>query len=168
LVALQGGQLLALTGGSVTLEHGMNMIHEVLENGEALRIFTEMCVQQGTRRSVAEELAIHPEHILPQSKKITTLYSPKSGYVESIDAMTLAEVARELGAGRFTMSDSINHGIGYVLETAKTHPIQKDEPWITIHHDLDLSSEHLNRLRDCLKIDDQTSGDFQRLITIIT
>lgn len=168
LVALQGGQLLALTGDSVTLEQGMNMIHEVLENGEALRIFTEMCVQQGTRRSVAEELAIHPEHILPQSKKITTLHSPKSGYVESIDAMILAEVARELGAGRFTMSDSINHGIGYVLETAKNHSIQKDEPWISIHHDLELSSEHLNRLRDCLKIIDQTSGDFQRLITTIT
>lgn len=168
LVALQGGQLLALTGITSTGEEGVKLIHEVLDNGKAMSLFIEMCVQQGTSRTVAEKLAIHPEQILPQSKKVTTLYSPNSGFVDSIDAMVLAEVARELGAGRFTMSDSINHGVGYVLETAKNHHIEKESPWISIYHDLDLSSEHLNRLRKCLKISDQQSADFQRLITVIT
>ena len=168
LVALQGGQLLALTGYSPTLEEGVNMIHEVLDNGEALRIFTEMCVQQGTSRTVAEQLGIHPEHILPQSKKITTLHSPKSGYVQSVDAMVLAEVARELGAGRFEMSDHINHGIGYVLLTARNQFIEKEEPWISIHHDLELSSEHLIRLKDCMVIGHEQTDEFHRLIRIIT
>lgn len=168
LVALQGGQLLALTGLSSTLEHGIEMIHEVLENGTALKIFVEMCVQQGTTQSVAERLVVHPEQVLPQSEQITTLFAPQSGYVQSIDAMVLAEVARELGAGRFSMSDSINHGIGYVLETAKNLYIEKESPWISIHHDHELSSEHLHRLQSSLTISDQQSADFQRLITIIT
>ncbi len=168
LVALQGGQLLALTGITSTRAEGVKLIHEVLDNGKAMALFVEMCVQQGTSRTVAEKLAIHPEQILPQSKKVTTLYSPNSGFVESIDAMVLAEVARELGAGRFSMSDSINHVIGYVLETGKNHPIEKGKPWISIHHDLELSSVHLARLRNCLKISDEQSAEFQRLITIIT
>ena len=168
LVALQGGQLLALTGLSPTLEEGMNMICEVLKDGSALRVFIEMCVQQGTSRTVAEQLAIHPEQVLPKAHNVTTLYSPQSGYVQSIDAMVLAEVARELGAGRFEMSDQINHGIGYVLMTAKNQFIEKGKPWISIHHDLKLSSEHLSRIKDCIEISHEQSAEFHRLIRIIT
>ena len=70
--------------------------------------------------------------------------------------------------GKSIKEDNCETIIDNIFETAKNHSIQKDEPWISIHHDLELSSEHLHRLRDCLKISDQTSGDFQRLITTIT
>ena len=168
LVAIQGGQLLTLTGMSSTLEFGIKRIHDVLENGEALRVFIEMCVQQGTSRTVAEQLAIYPEQVLPKAHNVTTLFAPQSGYVHSIDAMVLAEVARELGAGRFEMSDHINHGIGYVLLTARNQFIEKEKPWISIHHDLELSSEHLNRIKDCMEIGHEKSAEFNRLIRIIT
>tara|TARA_B100000459_G_scaffold146465_1_gene112825 strand:- start:92 stop:1429 length:1338 start_codon:yes stop_codon:yes gene_type:complete len=168
LVALQGGQLLALTGLAPTLEYGIDMVHEVLENGKALDVFIQMCVHQGTPPSIAEQLAEQPEQVLPQSNHVTTLLAPRTGYVQSIDAMALAEVARELGAGRFSMSDSINPGIGYVIETAKNQHIENGKTWISVHHDHELSSEHLNRLQNSLTIDDQQPADFQRLITIVT
>ena len=168
LVALQGGQLLALTGVSPTLEEGMIMIHEVLKDGSALHAFIEMCVQQGTSRTVAEQLAIHPEQILPKARNVTTLFAPQSGYVQSINAMVLAQVARELGAGRFEMSDHINHGIGYVLQTTRNQFIEKEKPWISIHHDLELSSEHLGRIKDCMVMGHEKSAEFHRLIRIIT
>ena len=167
LVALQGGQLLALTGSAESLEQGIKMISDVLDNGEALRFFVEMCVQQGTERSVAEHLALEPELILPQSEKVTTLSASQSGYVHSIDAMALAEVARELGAGRFSMSDSINHGIGYVLKASRNVHLSQGQDWISIHHDLPLSSQHLTRIKDSLRIGGEPTTEFQRLIRII-
>ncbi len=168
LVALQGGQLLALTKISSSLEHGVRMIQDVLENGEALRCFIEMCVQQGTERDVAEQLALNPEHVLPKSEHVTVLLAPQTGYVQSINAMALAEVARELGAGRFVMSDRINHGIGYVLETSRNQHLKENQPWISVHHDHELSSQHLSRLRSALHIGDVQPEEFQRLIRIIT
>lgn len=168
LVELQGGQLLALTGIATSLMQGIQMISEVLNNGEALRFFIEMCVQQGTERTVAEQLALEPKHILPKSKHVTSVMATKSGYVQSIDAMALAEVARELGAGRFSMSDSINHGVGYVLEATRNQHVSKGQPWILIHHDLPLSSQHLTKIGDALEIGIQPTADFQRLIRIVT
>jgi thymidine phosphorylase len=168
LVALQGGQLLALTGISSSLESGIKMILEVLGNGKALHCFIEMCVQQGTEREVAEQLALNPEHVLPKSEHITVLLAPETGYIQSIDAMALAEVARELGAGRFVMSDHINHSIGYVLESSRNQHLKKGQPWISVHHDHELSSQHLSRLRDALQIASEQPAEFQRLIRIIT
>ena len=167
LVALQGGQLLVLAERASSLEQGIQMITEVLDNGEALKFFTEMCVQQGTERSVAENLALEPELILPQSEMVTTLFASQSGYVQSIDAMVLAEVARELGAGRLSMSDSINHGVGYVIEAIKNQYLLENQAWISIHHDLPLSSQHLTQIGDALQIGNQPTAEFQRLIRII-
>ena len=168
LVELQGGQLLELTGMATTLEQGIEMISAVLENGQALRIFVEMCVQQGTERNVAERLAAEPEQVLPKSKLVTTLTATDSGYVQTIEAMALAEVARELGAGRFSMSDTINPGIGYVLHTSRNQHISRDQTWISIHHDLPLSFVHLSRINDALQIGTEPTAEFHRLIRIIT
>ena len=167
LVALQGGQLLALTGISPSLEQGIQMILEVLDNGEALRFFVEMCVQQGTERKMAELLVNEPEHVLPKSKHVTSVVAAESGYVQSIDAMALAEVARELGAGRFSMEDSINHGVGYVIEATRNMTLSKNQPWISIHHDHPLSSQHLTQIGDALQIGNVPTAEFQRLIRII-
>ena len=168
LVELQGGQLLSLTGIASSLEQGIQMISDVLENGEALRFFVEMCVQQGTDRKVAEQLANEPAHILPKSKHVTSVVATESGFVQSIDAMALAEVARELGAGRFSMSDSINHGIGYVLETSKNHHVSKGQSWILVHHDKPLSPQHLTQISGALEIGIRATPEFQRLIRIVT
>jgi len=168
LVELQGGQLLELTGMASSLRRGIQMISEVLENGEALRTFVDMCVQQGTDRKVAEQLATDPEQVLCKSKQVTSLTVTDSGYVQTIDAMALAEVARELGAGRFSMSDSINHGIGYVLQASRNQHVSSDQTWISIHHDLPLSSQHLSRIKGALEIGTEPTPEFQRLIRIIT
>jgi thymidine phosphorylase len=168
LVELQGGQLLSLTGIASSLEQGIQMVSEVLENGEALRFFVEMCVQQGTERKVAELLVNEPEHVLPKSKHVTSVVAAESGYVQSIDAMALAEVARELGAGRFSMEDSINHGIGYVLQTSRNQHVSKGQSWVLVHHDKQLSSQHLTQISDALEIGIEATPEFQRLIRIVT
>lgn len=168
LVELQGGQLLELTGIATTLELGIEMISAVLENGEALRLFIDMCVQQGTERNVAEQLASEPGQVLPKSKHVTSVTAQESGYVQTIDAMALAEVARELGAGRFSMSDTINPGIGYVLQTSKNQHVSNGQSWILVHHDLSLSFEHLSRINDALQIGTEPTAEFRRLIRIIT
>ena len=144
------------------------MISAVLENGQALRTFVEMCVQQGTERNIAERLAAEPEQVLPKSKHVTTLTATDSGFVQSIEAMALAEVARELGAGRFSMSDTINHGIGYVLQTSRNQHISKGQTWISVHHDipLKLSTPHSNQR--CLANWNQATAEFRRLIRIVT
>ena len=167
LVMLQGGQLLHLTGKVTTLEEGKRRIAQVLDNGQALETFVKMCVQQGTEISVATKLALDPESILPQSQRSTELTSSESGFVHSIDAMALAEVARELGTGRFSIEDEIQHAVGFVLTTRKNEAITAGDKWITVHHEEPLSSEHITKLNHALRISEQKSAPFQRLIRTV-
>ena len=167
LVMLQGGQLLSLTGKAATLEDGKRKIAQVLDNGRALEIFVEMCVQQGTSSSVAQKLATNPQSVVPQASHRTQLTSSRSGYVESIDAMALAEVARELGAGRFSMEDEIIHTVGFVLHSVKNATIAVGETWMTVHHEEALSSEHRAKLANALRISSQRGASFSRLITTV-
>ena len=167
LVMLQGGQLLNLIGKAATLEDGMQMIGRVLDGGQALNAFVAMCIQQGTSSTVAQQLAADPQSVLPQSSLRTELTSSQSGYVDSIDAMALAEVARELGAGRFTMDDEIAHTVGFVLHSAKNAVISAGETWMVVHHEEPLSSEHRTKLIKALRISNQRGEPFTRLIRTV-
>ena len=53
------------------------------------------------------------------SDRIFSVKSPKTGYINKIDALGLGEVARVIGAGRLTKEDVIDPTVGLVL-TKKT------------------------------------------------
>ena len=81
--------------------------------------------------------------------------------------MALAEVARELGAGRFSMEDEILHAVGFILTARKNEAITAGDKWITVHHEEPLSSEHITKLNHALRISDQKSAPFRRLIRTV-
>ena len=98
LVVMQAGKLMQLSGYCATFKEGKIRIEEVLDNGKALEKFIDMCVAQGTPLGVAQQLASEPESVLGKANKTTAITCDSSGFIQDIDAMALAEVARELGA----------------------------------------------------------------------
>lgn len=167
LVVLQGGQLLALTGKADSLGTGKALIERVLDNGRALEVFVEMCIQQGTQPETAHQLAHDPQTVVTMSARKTELRSTNAGFVASIDAMALANVARELGAGRFSLEDSIQHGVGFVLHTEINAPIMDGETWVTVHHEDTLSTTHLEQIKGALRISEEKQPPFTRLIMTV-
>ena len=167
LVVLQGGQLLALTGKADSLSTGKALIEKVLDNGRALEVFVEMCIQQGTQPQTAHQLAHDPQTVVMTSARKTELKSTNAGFVAAIDAMALANVARELGAGRFSLEDSIQHSVGFVLHTGINAPITDGETWITVHHEDALSTTHLSQIKGALRISEEKQPPFTRLIMTV-
>ena len=49
------------------------------------------------------------------SNRAISIKSKESGFIESIDALKVGELAKKLGAGRMTKEDEIEHGVGIVL-----------------------------------------------------
>lgn len=167
LVVLQGGQLLTLTGYADTLELGKKAVKEVLENGSALEYFTRMCVQQGCSPQTVDQLIKEPKKVLPQPTHITPMFSSSDGYVQSIHAMSLAEVAREMGAGRFALEDEIQPAVGYILNYKKGDSIALGSQWIEIHHNEPLSLEQMEKLRRAIKVEEQVIPPLERLIRTV-
>ncbi len=167
LVVMQAGKLMELSSHCATFEEGKTRIEKVLDNGEALEKFIDMCVAQGTPLGVAQQLASDPESVLGKANKTTAIACDSSGFIQYIDAMALAEVARELGAGRFELSDNVQHDVGFVVEHSINQPIKQGQTWIHVHHNLALSNAHLEKIRDAITISTTDGEHFTRLLLTV-
>ena len=168
LVVIQASALLVQSGLISNLQDARRMINQVLENGDALEYFKQMCISQGVNTDTAESLIKNPRKILTTAKNTTTLKSSKSGYVGSINSMTLAEIARSHGAGRFTIEDDIIPEIGFEILIEHGQEITEGHEWLVFHHNEQLTEDDLFKLTNSLNIVNQKPERTSRLISVIS
>ncbi len=167
LVIMQGSALLLQSGKEKDSQEGEKRIREVLENGLALSYFEKMCIAQGVTQENAKKICHDPKSILPKSESTTNFTSNKSGYVTMIDSMTLAEIARKHGAGRFNLEDEIIPEIGFEVLVEQGDEIQQGEEWLLFHHNEAVDDDDLTRLNESLSLEQQKSDTYSRLIKTI-
>ena len=102
-----------------------------------------------------------------KSKHITSINSTSQGYVKAITSMTLAEIARKHGAGRFAIEDTIIPEIGFEILVEKGQAINQGETWIKFHHNVDLTTQEIQSLTECIIISTKPIESKPRLIEII-
>lgn len=70
---------------------------------------------------------------LPVAPVVETVYSDKSGFVESIDCAAIGETARILGAGRMAAEDEIDLAVGIEMKVLIGDQVQQGDPLCNIH-----------------------------------
>ena len=88
---------------SISIENAIDLVKQNLYNGKGLEKFKEFIKYQGGDLSKLETC------------NYIEIYSNKSGYLTDIDTMKLAELVRDLGAGRKHKEDSVDHSVGVEL-----------------------------------------------------
>jgi len=99
-----------LKSGSVveTDEEAVNLIKERIESGAALNRFRDMIVAQGGSGDVVDDI-----NQLPQAREsLMVRYRGESGFISDVDALEIGRIAMQLGAGRMTFEDAIDHASG--------------------------------------------------------
>ena len=164
LVLLQCEELLVMTELANTYEKAREMIYAVINDGSALEKFYQMCIYQGVHPKIAKQLIEQPTSILPQSAMTTEITAIGSGYVSNINAMTLAEIARSHGAGRFTIDDSITPEIGFEILPNRGDYISEGEVWLAFHHNEDINDDTMLKLVQSIHLSDEPIKQTGRLI----
>lgn len=78
------------------------------------------------------------------------------GYIADIDALALGLVCWELGAGRHTASDDIDHAVGLLLLAKPGQFLNQGDPWIKVFHSAPKLPDHLiKQLEDGLVVTQQ-------------
>lgn len=167
LVVLQGAELLAMSFEDVDAAEGRRRMESVLTNGAALEVFRAMCVQQGVEPSTANILVSTPEKVLGSSAHQTTILAEQSGYVSSYDAMAMAQLARNHGAGRFELDDPIDPHVGFVIEATKGTKIAKNGPLFTFNHNRPLEESELVSLKAMCTVGESEPEQAHRLLEVI-
>ena len=89
---------------SISIEEAIDKVKTNLYNGMGLQKFKEFISYQGGDLS-----------LLKNNDNVIEIYSNKAGYLTDIDTLKLAELVKNLGAGRINKDDEIDHSVGVEL-----------------------------------------------------
>ena len=169
LVCIQGGVLLHATGICETVDEGAYKIHDSLIDGSAMAVFEEMCIAQGVKQSSFESEAnlLAALGLLDTALNTTEFTAAQPGWIADIDAMALGTIVLELGGGRLNLGDEIDAGVGFVLDAHVGSLLIEGEPWITIYHRGELSTEHREIIEDAITFSNDAVDAESRIIEII-
>jgi thymidine phosphorylase len=83
---------------------------------------------------------------------MTELTAPTSGWISDIDAMALALVTLDLGAGRKELDDKIDHAVGMILDAQVGEWVEDGEAWVTVQHRGTLEENIKQRVKSALTL----------------
>ena len=136
LVCVQGGILLEASGIVDDMNEGALMIHNCLNDGSAFTKFLEMVDCQGGDRddfasdySMLSSLGLLDDNLLS-----TEIYVDKNGWIDDIDAMSIALACLELGSGRKVLTDTVDHSVGAIIEAQLGDEVDIGDTLIVIYH----------------------------------
>tara|TARA_B110000263_G_scaffold222730_1_gene212017 strand:- start:52 stop:738 length:687 start_codon:yes stop_codon:yes gene_type:complete len=164
LIAMQGGHLLQMAGIVDTVEAGQMKILSTLSDGSAKHHWDLMCESQGVTNEVINQMRDH----LETGEHRFTLHSNIDGWVEDINAMELAKVLSELGAGRSELGQEIDHSVGAVINAKVGTQVSEGDLVLAVEHPNDeLSEEIMARLESCITVSASQISVPDRLIEVI-
>lgn len=100
-------EILLITDVAKTKEEAYQKIDEVIKSQQALNKLRQMITYQHGNPQVIDDYSL-----FPQAQNIIKVRSLKDGYVFEINALKVGEAAMILGAGRQTINDTIDLGVG--------------------------------------------------------
>ncbi|GAB0175388.1 thymidine phosphorylase [Grus japonensis] len=156
LVTTLGGVLLWQCGLAGAAEQGRERLGRALDDGSALRTFEAMLGAQGVPPDTAHRLCAGTPaqrlQVLGQARVCEELPAPSAGWVQQVQALPLARVLHELGAGRARAGDPVNPHVGAELLVAVGQHLREGEPWLRVHHDGGLGAGGRRALQTALRL----------------
>jgi pyrimidine-nucleoside phosphorylase len=141
------GRLLALSDLGIDADEGCRRAEQAVEDGTALAAYERWIVAQGGDPS--------PE-ALPEATVIRELAATEEGIVEDVSALGLGRVALELGAGRRTKEDTIDHAVGIRCFAKRGDLVEEGRPLAAVYaHDVSAAERALDEIRGLISIGDE-------------
>ena len=147
LVLQLASHMVVLAKKAANTEQAYAKLKEKLQNGEALQKFKEFVAAQGGDTSQIE----NPE-LLPTASSVIPVTATEAGYVEKIDALSIGIAAMKLGAGRATKEDTIDMGVGVVLNKKVGEAINQGDVLAYVHTNQADSQEAIEYIKKAYEI----------------
>jgi pyrimidine-nucleoside phosphorylase len=147
LVLGAAAHLLALSDLDVDVEEGRRLAERAVADGSAVEAYERWIRAQGGDPD---------ESTLPKAPAIAEAFAPRGGYVQSLSALHIGVEALELGAGRATKEDEIDHSVGIVCRKKRGDAVEEGEPLAEVHaRDAQTAADASDRVRTAYVIGDE-------------
>lgn len=169
LVCVLGGLLLESEGICKDFTDGASMIQDSLFDGTALEKFRHMVAAQGGDSSIIETdtSLMRGLGLLESGLESTTVQFHKGGWISEIDAMQIAEICLEVGAGRLSKLDTIDHQVGVIIDVQIGDYVEQGDDLGTIYHRGEIKSDITEKLVTSIGITDSKPQLGPRIVEVI-
>jgi thymidine phosphorylase len=120
-------EMLLLGGAAADALEARRQLEESVRSGRALEKFSQIIEAQGGDPRVIED----PE-LLPQADQVEVFRAARDGVVTRVEPRRIGAAILELGGGRQTMDDAIDHAVGFVVPTKPGDRVREEEPLASI------------------------------------
>lgn len=121
--------MIHIAGIEKTFEKALAKAKLMVSSGKAIEEFRKLLKSQG-----GDERVIDDYSLLPMATVKTPILAPKSGYIKMFDNKEIGLLLIELGGGRKSKSDVIDHAVGFTFHKKIGDKVKKGEPIFTITH----------------------------------
>jgi len=121
--------MIHLAGIEKSYAKGLKRAEEVLKNGKALEEFKKLIESQGGQSAVINDYSL-----LPMAPITTEIKAKKSGFIKSYLNDQIGLLLIDLGGGRKTKTDLIDHGVGFNFYKKIGDKVKKGDVILTINH----------------------------------
>ncbi len=154
-----GAEMLALVGTAPDRAKARARLEDAVASGRALDTFRRIVEAQGGNPAVVDDPGI-----LPQAGAVEVFRTPRSGIVSAVAPRRIGLAILELGGGRRTMEDAIDHAVGFVVTVKPGDRVREGEPIASIFaRDGDGIAAGTAALREAIVV-----GDTGRLTPLLT
>ena len=141
-LCMQAAEIMLMQGKvAENKEEARKMLDEVVASGKAFETFKDMVKAQGGNVDMIEN-----QELLPQSKFKTEIKSEESGNVKVLHSERLGVLAMQLGAGRETKEQDVNHAVGLELACKRGDKVNKGDTICIVYHDEELKPQWVDEL----------------------
>lgn len=113
--------------GQGTLDECIEKAKTSIVNGTALARFRQMVQAQGGDVSQID----HPEK-LPQAHLRESVTAGQDGYIQGVDALAVGYGVVDLGGGRLTKTDPVDHAVGILTHVKVGQPVKAGDVLFTL------------------------------------
>lgn len=151
IVLTLGAEMIKLAGKGNDLEENKAKILENLTNNKAFDKFIELIENQGGDSSYIKNIEKFKtaEFIIP-------VIAEKRGFIKKMNSEEIGKISCELGAGRKTKDDKIDHQVGIIVIKKIGDRIEEGDILGFIHaNNLELGDSLAERYKNCYEISDK-------------
>lgn len=157
-------EMMDMAGMVTDRDETRKYLRGLLEDGTALKVFRDIIEAQNGDPTVCDDTSR-----LPKAAHTVEFFAAKSGTILRMDAQEVGIAACDLGAGRRTKEDVIDHAVGLVFKKKRGERVEKGEPIVTIHYNDATNLEACKtRLLNAIEIGDGEVDDrpliYERLV----
>jgi pyrimidine-nucleoside phosphorylase len=121
--------MIHIGGVEKTFDKALKKAQLMVSSGKALEEFRKLLISQG-----GDDRVIDDYSLLPQATEVTLVKAPKAGYIKSFQNDLIGLLLIDLGGGRKSKADMIDHAVGFTFHKKIGDQVKKGEAILTIHH----------------------------------